>query len=710
MERSKAAERFAEQLGSVGTLPGEDVWLPPWLFRHKELLDEERGARRVNRETLANTVNHIHFLDGHVLVLLRHPRYDENVLLRALPEPCLGTTLTCHWPKEEVSGLHLEGYRFLYIIIDDGRSMVLIPAFPRETGPESFTLDLPDTGYAVGERKIRRYPCREVRVELIQSGFLARGELLDFSPAGFRVSVTPDSPCSFRWFNEDEPATVHLVSDHQMVFSGPCRCIRNGGELSEGEFVLYPLHEKINRFRKKQIRNVRQTLTPSPTLVYTHPILKKRIQIAVSDISTSGFCVLEDRDDAVLMPGMVLPELTVDFAGSQGLKCSAQVIYCLEEEGTGNRCGLAILDMDISDYTRLTHILTNALDPHAHISSDIDMDALWEFFFHTGFLYPKKYRLIQSHRERFKETYKKLYQGNPEIARHFIYQRGGRIFGHIAMVRAYEKAWMIHHHAAQAMENRRTGFMVLKQIMHYLNDMHRLPSANMDYVICYFRPENKFPDRVFGGFARSLGNPQGCSMDLFSYLPYTGLSMGAQLPKEWSLHECTPREFWELNRFYTHHSGGLLPDVLGLKQGGRCGQRLQESYASFGLLRKWKAYALSHGGRLKAVLIMNQTDLGFNLSELLNGIKVIVTEPENLPWNTLSVAIARLTGEYHMERVPVLFYPYTYVETMGVPHEKQYQMWILNVQYGNEYLEYMQKRFRISYRQARPPVSFPCKG
>ncbi|MBW1912508.1 MAG: pilus assembly protein PilZ, partial [Deltaproteobacteria bacterium] len=94
------------------------------------------------------------------------------------------------------------------------------------------------------------------------------------------------------------------------------------------------------------------------------------------------------------------------------------------------------------------------------------------------------------------------------------------------MVRAYQKAWLLQHHAARAMDSKRTGFIVLKQIMHYLNDMYRLPSAKMDYVMCYFQPANKFPDRVFGGFARSLKNPRGCSMDLFAYLPYTGLSLG----------------------------------------------------------------------------------------------------------------------------------------------------------------------------------------
>ena len=84
------------------------------------------------------------------------------------------------------------------------------------------------------------------------------------------------------------------------------------------------------------------------------------------------------------------------------MACSAQVIYSRETEDQGFRCGLAILDMSVASYSRLTHILTNALDPNAYISCEIDMEALWEFFFKTGFIYPKKYRLIQSHRDKFK--------------------------------------------------------------------------------------------------------------------------------------------------------------------------------------------------------------------------------------------------------------------------------------------------------------------
>lgn len=697
MERVRSEEFVSQERGS-GPVPGGEYSLQPLLFNHQDMTHIFETALKIHQEDVTNTVNHIHFIDGHLLVLLRHPKYDETILLRAHPEPCLGGTLECRWADLDLSRLKPENFEFLCLVIDDGCSMILVPAFLKNMEGDRFTVQIPDISYAVGQRQARRYECSGVLTDLVQNGFLARGELLDFSPLGFRVRVRPESSCSFRWFNADELVTIHLRRDEQILFSGPCRYIRQHGTGAEREIVLVPVHETIRRYKRKEIRNIRQRLVPSPSVVFNHPFLNRRVHFEVSDISTSGFSVREKADERVLVPGMIIPELAINFAGTLNMNCSAQVIYAAAEDGKGFRYGLAILDMDIRTYSQLTHILTSALDPHAHVSTEVDMDALWEFLFRTGFIYPKKYRLVQANRAKFRETYEKLYQENPEIARHFTYQKNGRIYGHISMMRAYERTWMIHHHAAQAMKNKRTGFMVLKQIMHYLNDTHRLPSAKMDYVMAYFRPENKFPDRVFGGFARALGDARGCSMDLFSYLPHTRLSVRAQLPEGWALKECSALDLWELQRFYNHSSGGLLLDALDLVQKGSGDDPVEREYRRLGLLRESRAYSLTNHGELNAVLIVDRSDLGFNLSELLNGIKILVTNPEGLPWNTLSIAISQLTGDYQMDRVPVLFYPFHYVEKMDVPYEKQYQLWVLNVQYGNEYLEYMQKRFRISYK------------
>lgn len=698
MELNRSAEIVHESPSSPGKKPVIPRSVAPALFRHETLMETLDMAREMDQPDLTNLVNRIHFTDGFVNVLMRHSQYKETIMLRALPEPCMGNRVICSWADDACSSLDLHKIEILYLVIEDGRALIMAPGTVREITGKHVILELPEKSFVLRERRARRYMSRGIAAELLQNGFHARGELLDFSPEGFRMKLKPEPSCSFRWLNPEETAMVQLKSEGKVLFSGTCRFVRQERGNPEREIIFSPQDDEIRRYRKKPCRNLRQQLNPAPRMVFTHPLLGTSGDLEISDISTSGFSVLEEAEERLLMPGIILPEVTINFAGLLKMNCSAQVIYSKPAEGNGYRCGLAILDMDIHAYSSLTHVLTNALDPHANVSSDINMDALWEFFFETGFIYPKKYRVIHHQRATFKETYKKLYQDNPEVARHFIYQKNGRIYGHISMVRAYERAWMIHHHAAKSMENRRTGFMVLKLIMHYLNDMHRLPSANMDYTMCYFRPENKFPDRVFGGFARELGDPRGCSLDLFAYLPYTRLSLCSKLPEGWTLNPASDLDLWEYERVYKDQSDGLLLHALGMVPPTTGHESIETLYKRLHLVRRCQVFSLSCEGELRALLLSNHSDFGFNLSELLNGIKVLVAKGEALPWSVLSVAISQLANEYHLDRVPVLFNPTSYVEGKKIPYEKLYQLWILSVQRGNEYMEYIQRRFHISYK------------
>ena len=698
MEAIKRVKGSSEEIGIQKKVAGELRHPIPSLFQHYDLAYVREFDLILDREALTNRLNYVNFIDGSIQVHLGHPKYQDSILIKAYPEPCLARELTCRWSGEDISGLNLANYEFLCFVIDDGQSLLMVPAVLKEIYSDRFVFQLPPESYVLRQRQARRYACREINTELIQSGFLATGELVDYSPVGFRIRVRPESSCSFHWFNSDELVTIQLFHDQQIIFSGLCRCIRQQYERRDREIVLTPVDNRFSRFKKKQIRNPRQQLSASPHLVFDHPLSPKRVQLEVNDISPSGFSVYERKDEGVLMPGMIIHGLTINFAGALTIGCNAQVIYRLEENKKGVRCGLAILDMDIKSYSRLNHILISSLDPEVQVATNVDTDELWDFFFDAGFIYPKKYNLIQSHREDFKKTYKKLYQEVPEIARHFICQKNGRIHGHVSMVKAYERAWMIHHHAARTMDNKRAGLKVLKQVMHYLNGMCHLPSSKIDYVMCYYRPENKFPERVFGGFARDLKNVQGCSVDLFSFLPYTTFSLNTRLPDGWSLKESSKLDLWELNRFYSHHSGGLLLSALGVDQENTDDEPLEEVYGRLGFVRKRKTYSLTHRGELYAVLIVNQSDFGFNLSELLNGIQILVIDAEGLPWEALSSAISQVTSVYHADRVPVLFYPMDYVKLKNVPSEKRYQAWILNLRFGNEYLEYMHRKFKTGYQ------------
>ncbi len=682
----------------IAPVSGRKYALPPWLFQHEELIHALETAKVIDKQSLTNTLNHIHFMDGHLLVQLRHPKYDDTVLVKVRPDPCLSAELTCHFTDEHLVGIKLKSYKFLHLVIDDGQSVILAPAVLNWMDKESFSVQLPQESYLVDQRQAKRHSSQGVELELVQGGLLIKGELLDFSPKGFRVRVSHIPSGTFDWSTGSDLLTmVHLRRGIQVLFAGLCCCIRHDESLSCTEVVLSPSDNQVKRSEKNEVRNPAQNISPTLLIIFEHPFFEKRIQLEVADISNSGFSVYEEVDKAVLMQGMIISDLTIEFAGAIKMECSAQVIGRFEKDERTVRCDFAILDMEINSYSQLSHILANALDPHAHISNKIDMDALWEFFFEAGFIYPEKYVILKSSRKRFKETYSRLYQDNPEISKHFTYQKNGRIYGHISMVRAYERAWMIHHHAARSVEGRRAGFLVLKQIMLYLNNVRRFPSAKMDYVMSYFRPENKFPDRVFGGFAKALGSPRGCSMDLFSYLLYTRLTVDTSLPEGWTLRESSQLELWELNRFYSNYSGGLLMDAMGFGQNNPQ-ESLKEVYGHYGFSRKCVGYSLKHEEELNAILIVEQSDLGFNLSELLNGIKIVVTNPEGLGWSVLSIAIAQLARYFDMEKIPVLCYPFEYVEAKDVPYEKQYQAWVLDVRYGNEYVEYMRKKFKLIYK------------
>ena len=246
------------------------------------------------------------------------------------------------------------------------------------------------------------------------------------------------------------------------------------------------------------------------------------------DISGSGFSVEEELSSALLVPGMIIPELELNFGVNFNIECKAQVVYRRvhqkEAKKSTIKCGIALLDMNIQHHARLLSLLQQAENKNSYICNQVDLDALWDFFFESGFIYPDKYEYIQKNKKQIKDTYEKLYRHNPDIARHFIYQDKGRILGHMAMIRFFENSWLIHHHAARKLALNRAGLIVLNQIGNFTYDSYRLYSLHMDFLMCYYRPENKFPNRVFGGAARRINNPKGCSLDTFAYFHHQELS------------------------------------------------------------------------------------------------------------------------------------------------------------------------------------------
>jgi hypothetical protein len=655
-------------------------------------------GKKLSKKHLINTLNYINFQDGTILINFKHLKYENILSLQAKPQPCLENTLDCRWIQTEGLSQKLRSYKFLNFLINDGQKMILVKADVRRISEEGINFDLPETCYGVGFRKVKRYPCEGIQAELIQNGLIFSGVLLDFSAVSFRIEISTEPPQSFQFINPE--STVHIVfkNGKDTFYSGECRIIRQTFGQKTRTFVLEPVNDKICRFKHKEYRSSRHKLLPSPSIIFRHPFTRKMVTLEVDDLSGSGFSVEEYHENSVLLPGMIIPELYIEIAHNVKIRCKVQVVYRnaykTYEDEMYAKCGVAILDMDIQDQVILSSLLHQVANKKSYVCNTVDLDALWKFFFEVGFVYPEKYAFIHANKEKFKETYEKLYIQSPTIARHFIYQDRGIIQGHMSMVRFYENTWLFHHHAATGAGFSRAGLVVLDQIGRYVNDFYCLYSTHMNFVICYFRPENRFPNRVFGGYTRSLNNPKGSSLDTFAYVHFLRTSQQRDMRGSWTLMKTQPEDLSELQSFYEYKSGGLMLHALDLTPDMTETDEINKEYEKFGFKRARHLFSLKKENNTKAVFMVTLSNVGLNFSNLTNCIHVFVLNSENLPSDILYAGLSQLSHYYEQEEIPILLYPVGYAETQSIDCEKLYNLWVLNIPHaGDQYLKYIENLF-----------------
>jgi len=673
------------------------------IYEVSRRITEEKGLedrKPVSKNQLINKLNFINFQDSTLLINFKHRNYQRRLTLLARPQPCLDNRLDCVWEKSETGLQVLDLYEFQNILIPDSQNLIQVEPEIIRMDKKGICLRLPDYGFEVSSRKVIRYGCQDIKAQLIQNSTLFSGTLVDFNACSLKIELKATPPQTFEWINSESPVNLILSDQKETYYAGECKVIRKSAGRKSRVYILKPLVNEIQRFKHKEFRNHRYHLTPSPDVLFRHPFTNKMFDLKVVDLSGSGFAVEENQNNSVLLPGMILPDLELSFANSFKIKCRAQVVYRknIEAKKAGNwvKCGVALLDINIKDHVKLISILQQTKNSNSYFCNRVNLDELWNFFFETGFIYPDKYKHIQKNKQQIKATYEKLYNNESNIARHFIYQDNGRIMGHMAMLRYYKKTWLIHHHAARKSALNKAGLIVLDQIGRMGNNSHQLDSLHMDYLICYYRPENKFPSRVFGGAANSIHDPKGCSIDTFAYYHHRCNSDPVQhLPESWQIRPVSRVDLLELESFYQHVSGGLMLDAADLRPNHHCIDELSEEYKRLDLQRDRRLLALHQEGQLKAIFMVNLTDLGLNLSDLTNSIMVFVIDKKALSANILRATLDLLATKYQKANLPALLYPVAFADEQGLAYEKCYNLWALSLQFTDQYFKYINRLLRF---------------
>jgi hypothetical protein len=652
---------------------------------------QDKRRRKLSKTSLINFLNRINFSDGEISLQFRHNKYQSVISLQANPQVCNNDLLRCYWSKPLKADSKLKHFTFENFSFSDGLKQIHVAAIVRELNNSEVSLELPEACFELKSRNGKRYDCYDVKAQISQDGKIVDGILKNISPIAFGIESEP-STVNPR-YEMDPEAVTHLVlrKKNEYIFSGTCKFVRHAHSINKNTVVLTPLKNKIQQFKTKKVRSERFTLSPLPTIIFKHPLTEKNINLGILDISGTGFSVEEDLETSVLIPGLIIPELKLEFMHGFSVMCKAQVIYRTQQKDMF-KCGLAFLDMSVNDHIKLSSCLHQAKNKHSYVSStSIDPDDLWEFFFEAGFIYPEKYSHISEQKDKFKNLYIKLYNESPEIARHVIYQDKGKIYGHVSMFRYYQTTWLMHHHAALKSSKHKAGLVVMDHILQYINEFNTIPSAKMNYIACYFRPNNRFADRVFGGAARSLQDQQKASLDTFAYFHYKPDNPPLDFETPWSLTETDADDLYILGYWYKQQSGGLMIDGFDLTPDAEIFDRATNfEYKEAGFKRTRKLYSLKNNDELIAVFILNKSDLGMNMSDLTNCIQLLILDPGQLHKDDLFNCLSRLAGCYAEKEVPILLYPETYAINEDLIYEKTYTLTVLDLDHISPYLKFMQ--------------------
>lgn len=661
----------------------------------KGIEKEPEQSRRISQKRLIDVLNYLNFQNSTITINLQHVQYGNVISLRAYPQPCTGNTLHCLWAEKTGPANMQTSYRCRSFLIDQDLQVLVVHAKMLKITVEGISFTLPEHCHAVRLRKVRRYECKGILVQLIQNGVVFPGVLQDFSTMRFRVLVSAEPPQTFQWINPDRPVYVILARGGEVIYSGESTITRQTQEKGERTFVLEPTRSQIQRFKLDRFKDAGYTLAPQPAIVFKHPLTRKTTSLELDELSSSWFTVIEYHDNSTLFAGLIIPELHLEIAPDFSIKCKAQVVsgdVCEADEKEVAKWRVVVLDMDVQSQIKLSALLERVTDRKSYVCGKVDLDALLSFFFAAGFVYPEKYVSMHPHKERFKETYEKLYIESPAIARHFIHQDRGIIQGHVSMIRFYENTWLLHHHVA--LGSHTAGIAVLKQIVRFLNDYRCLYSSHLDFLICYFRPDNRFPNRAFGGFTKALDDRTGCSMDAFAYLNFSFNGHAEPLlPRDgsWELATTRPEDLLELKSFYEYISGGLMINALDLEPDMIGVESLNKEYERLGFKRERHLFSLKKEGELTAVIMATISDTGLNMSSLTNCLHVLVMRPEDLPFDELSRQLSQLSRYYEEDEIPVLLYPLSYAEGRSISYKRVYNLWVYNTtKCAERYLEFME--------------------
>jgi hypothetical protein len=363
---------------------------------------------------------------------------------------------------------------------------------------------------------------------------------------------------------------------------------------------------------------------PSPSrpmlVELVSPLLSGPTVKSVRDISGVGFSFEMDAEAELFPPGMCFTAIVLRF-GENEIRCRGQVrnlARIAEREGTLH-CGVEFEALDESARVQLADFIMRERFPDLRDGREAPFDKLWEFFLKTNFMYPEKQEKLLPILPDIRRTFHRANARPNRVFKSVVFTKGSDVVGYVSGLRAYRNTWMSQHLAAAS--GGRGGRLLNFGLAEYFGQ-----NVDLEYFKIFYRPENRWPARVFGGFARNVANLQVSDLRVFGYFTLPTEPSVVPPAPEIEIVEPVAGDLAPVERHFVANERGLILRADDLTQGGLRLVELNEEYAKLGLERHRRILLAVDRGAPAGFALAEISSPGLNLSELLSAFSIHLFE------------------------------------------------------------------------------------
>ncbi len=387
------------------------------------------------------------------------------------------------------------------------------------------------------------------------------------------------------------------------------------------------LHHRRNSLR------FRSTAERPFAVSFNSPLTGEPIVRPLLDLHTGGFAFPFDAGREAFPPGLVLDEVMLQLPDGRRSRCRAQVQdtgqLAVAEEGASmsrpRRCGLRILDLAPEARTAILDAFIQARCPDARDACELPFSDIWDLFRAADVRFPDYPFHDNTTPEPLVEAHQRLGNGSHGLSKAIVYQREGRLYGHISGLRIYSRTWLSQHLVVRPGYHRHES---ISQELVALAADYAESLEDVEYLRAMWRCRNRWTSRIYGAIASRLERP-GLSC-MYSFTPCR-LPVDAALPPPRDDLRVRPAEPADLRWLEQHlretedvvrlRSSDLIEGEMGLGT-------LQQRYREVGL-RRSRDIALVDGPEgPRGYVLMEDVSPGLFWAEMYSAFSLVMVEQD----------------------------------------------------------------------------------